>query len=151
MNTTPAFARTRPAPSPAALAALSLRDAIALNVAAASRKAAPFAASHAQIATELQPVVNNLLDLGRPFVEQVWRAYPQQIAGTWAAHVLAECKSAWACDDAQDEAEAAAWNADMEQLRWAEAGGYAAGLARPCARRPAPIPAVDDGSNDIPF
>lgn len=107
MNTTPAFRRTRPAPSPAALAALSLRDAINLNVAAAQRKAAPFAASHAQ--------------------------------------------SAWACDDAQDEADAAAWNADMEQLRWAEAGGYTAGLARPCARRPAYTATVDDGSNDIPF
>lgn len=29
------------------------------------------------------------------------------------------------------EAAAAAWERDMGQVRWAEAGGYAAGIARP--------------------
>lgn len=35
-------------------------------------------------------------------------------------------------DAATEEANARAWEEDMAHLRWAEAGGYAAGLARPC-------------------
>ena len=34
-------------------------------------------------------------------------------------------------DAAIEEAEGQAWADDMAQMRWAEAGGYAAGLARP--------------------
>ncbi len=58
-------------------------------------------------------------------------------------------------DDIQaaiDEAEAAQWEEEQAQVRFAEAGGYAAGRARPSAswERIASVYA-DDGSNDISF
>jgi len=55
---------------------------------------------------------------------------------------------------ATDAAEAAAWDEDMEQLRWAECGGYAAGLPRPVSRREAAAWRLNDGAGDwgdIPF
>jgi len=43
------------------------------------------------------------------------------------------------------------WDDDMDDLLWAEAGGYAAGLSRPGRRPVAVHPGPDDGSDDIPF
>jgi hypothetical protein len=79
-------------------AAHALRDMIIKACDQARKDAAPFAPSHAQYAKALQPIVHNILDLDRDFVQLMFRAYPGQIAGTWAAHVLAEVKSAWSLE-----------------------------------------------------
>lgn len=53
-------------------------------------------------------------------------------------------------DAEEEEAEALQWETESKQILWAEMGGYASGLARPCPRR-----SVADTSRwvdeDIPF
>lgn len=66
----------------------------------AAALAAPFVPSHAQVALELQPVVNDVLALGKQrAIDEVFRGKLRP--GTWDVHVLAECKSAWSLERAQ--------------------------------------------------
>lgn len=62
---------------------------------------------------------------------------------------VAEIGRMEAADEAAAEAQAAAWDEDMEQLAWAEAGGYAAGLPRPVLRHPSFVDVYM--CDDIPF
>lgn len=77
---------------------MNLNQAVDVAVEKAKAAASPFTPSHAQIAQELQPIVNELLAMDRQLAIEVFRG-AGRIAGTWMAHVLAECKSAWRLED----------------------------------------------------
>ncbi len=80
---------------------IDLAALVARAVARAAVRAHPDAASHAEVARELQPVVEQVLALGRPAALDAFRACGM-IPGTWVQHVLAECKSAWSLADTSE-------------------------------------------------
>ncbi len=86
-------AHKQDAAQPAKSFNLQERVIAALN--AAQKKAAPFIPSHAEVAAELAPVVNEILAMPR---QEAIEAFRGLRPGTWDVHVLAEVKSAWRLD-----------------------------------------------------